>query len=153
MKTDDKDRCTNCIHMIKVQREWDKNRHVRVCLQQIKYDPWSVLNSAFSSYQGRLLPCYEYKRQTADAKRKITLDNFIAEYFAPTQNNLLPQGFTAAIQEMSLKEAVQFRTIMRKGALTPLLGWQSENDRATTAAVQQALNAVEQAIENKANEE
>ncbi len=117
------------------------------------YDPWCVLNNAFRSFQGFLSPCYAYKRQTADAKRKITLDNFIAEYFAPTQNNLLPKAFTAAIQELSLKEAVQFRTIMRKGALTPLLGWKSEDDRATTAALQQALNAVEQAIENKANEE
>ena len=153
MKTDDKDRCTNCIHMIKIQREWNKNRHVRVCLHQIKSDPWSVLNKAFSPHQGGLLPCYAYKRQTADAKRKITLDNFIAEYFAPTENNLLPQDFAASIQEMSLKDAVQFRSMMRKGVLTPLLGWQSKDDRATTAAVQQALYAVEQAIENKANEE
>ena len=81
------------------------------------------------------------------------LEKKIAEYFAPTQSNLLPQDFAAAIQEMSLKDAVQFRSIMKKGVLTPLIGWQSKDDRATTAAVQQALYAVEQAIENKANEE
>lgn len=154
METEDiKKRCMNCRFSNRVKGKSAPNRLIHICARFVDIDPWSVINK-ISRYGLRAsqAACSDYEYE-AEKKPKYTTEEFIKKYFGEERRNLLPEGLEAALKDLTIKEAVQYRNLLNKGALTPLLGFRSETTAATCAAVAQAQNLINEIIDNKASEQ